>query len=158
VIVSSVRKPGSTEVALREQRPLGARALVAHEYDAYLADFAAGDYGRVELAESEPRNIVRGRLRAAAGRRGLALRFRRGPRAALIFHVEAAPPLVSRPALPLAAAANQWGNGAAQREPAPSRLARRSQSAAERYHNLLPRWMREGQHMRRPGRSKRRAR
>jgi hypothetical protein len=154
--VPSVRKLAPAEVA--KQRTHGVRAQVVHEYDAYLGDFAAGDYGRVELAEGEPRKVVRSRLQAAARRRGLALRFRPGPRVALIFRVEAAPALVSKPAPAPATSERQSGGEIAQREPAPLPLAGRSQSAAERYHNLLPRWMREGQHRRRPAGSKRRAR
>jgi hypothetical protein len=48
-----------------------------------------GDYGQVDLAPEERRGVVRRRLHAAAARRGLALRFRPGPRAALIFRVTA---------------------------------------------------------------------
>ena len=58
---------------------LSARAQIAQEYDAHLAAFAIGDYGRAELDEGEQRNAVCSRLHAAARRRGLALRFRSGP-------------------------------------------------------------------------------
>jgi hypothetical protein len=46
----SFRKLSPTEIAALEQRPLGARAQVAREYDAYMADFTAGDYGQAQLA------------------------------------------------------------------------------------------------------------
>jgi hypothetical protein len=130
----SVRRRSPAEIAVLEQRPLGARTQVAREYDAYVADFVAGDYGRGELAADERRTVVRGRLQAAARRRGLALRFRPGPNPALIFRVEAA-----------------------RRDPVPPRPPRR-QTAAERYHEVLPRWMREGQPPGRREGSKRRAR
>ena len=74
----SVRRLSPAEIAVPHQRLLGARTQVAREYDAYVADFVAGDYGRVELAADERRTVVRGRLQAAARRRGLALRFRPG--------------------------------------------------------------------------------
>jgi hypothetical protein len=58
---------------------------MARAYDASLADFAAGDYGRVELTDGERRAVVRARLHAAASRRGLRLRFRPDPSHALLF-------------------------------------------------------------------------
>src|SRR5919204_6829172 len=98
-----MRKLSSAEIAVAEQRPQSSRARVAQEYDAYLAEFAPGDHGRAELAVGEVRLRVRNRLQAAARRRGLALRFRPGPRPALIFRVEAAPPPKAR-LVPLLAA------------------------------------------------------
>ena len=132
----SVRKLNVAEIAALEHPSLSERAQRVREYDAYLTDFVVGDYGRVELVVGDRRTFVRGRLQAAARRRGLALRFRPGPGAALIFHGKAAPPL-ARPVPTLAA-------GAARRAPAPPRPPRRRQTAAERYHTMLPRWMREG--------------
>jgi hypothetical protein len=86
----SLRSLSPAEIAALEQPRPGPRAQVAQAYDAYLADFAIGDYGRVELHDDERRDVVRTRLHAAARRRGLALRFRPGPGAAMIFHVLAA--------------------------------------------------------------------
>jgi hypothetical protein len=43
------------EIATLERRPPGARAQVAREYEEHLADFVAGDYGCVDLAEGERR-------------------------------------------------------------------------------------------------------
>jgi hypothetical protein len=154
----SVRRLSPAEIAVLEQRPLGARTQVAREYDAYVADFVAGDYGRGELAADERRTVVRGRLQAAARRRGLALRFRPGPGAALIFRVEAAPPPLAKPAATPAAGAGQRHDGAARRDGAPPRPPRRRQSAAARYHEVLPRWMREGNQPGRQDGSKRRSR
>lgn len=151
------RKLNPAEIAALEQPMLGARAEVAREYDAYVADFTVGEYGRVVLAAGERRKVVRGRLQAAARRRGLVLRFRPGPSVALIFRVEAAPQM-DMPVQLLAAEADQWRNGAAQNRAWPSRPSRRRQTAAERYHDVLPRWMRTGQPPARRAGSKRRAR
>jgi len=154
----SFRKLSEAEAAALRSRPLGARAQIAREYNAYLTDFAVGDYGRAELHDGERRATVRQRLQAAARRRGLALRFRPGPTPALIFCVEAAPAPLARPAPPPAAGAAHRSGGAARRDGAPPRPPRRRQTAAERYHEVLPRWMREGQQPGRRGDSKRRAR
>ncbi len=152
----SFRKLTAAEVAALRPRPLGARAQVAREYDEYLVNFAAGDYGRAELHDGDRRAAVRQRLQAAARRRGLALRFRPGPLPALIFHVEAAPPPLARPAPTPATGAEQRSGGAARRDGASPRPSRRRQTAAERYHEVLPRWMREGQPPgRRDGRKRR---
>src|SRR6266542_3070297 len=144
-MMPSFRKLSGAEIAALEQPPLSERAQAVREYNTYVADFAAGDYGRVELAAGERRTVVRSRLQAAARRRGLALRFRPGPNPALIFHVEAAPPPLARPAPTPATGAEQRSGGAARRDGASPRPSRRRQTAAERYHEVLPRWMREGQ-------------
>src|SRR5205809_652122 len=103
-MMPSLRKLSLAEIAALEQPSLSERAQRGREYDAYVADFAASDYEQVELAAGERRTVVRGRLQAAARQRGLALRFRPGPGAALIFHGKAAPPL-ARPVPTLAAGA-----------------------------------------------------
>src|SRR5690349_20827682 len=86
----SFRKLSAAEVAALDLLPVGARAEIARTYDAYLADFAVGGYGRAELLDGERRTLVRQRLQAAARRRGAVLRFRFGP-GPLIFQVAAAP-------------------------------------------------------------------
>lgn len=135
----SLPKLSPAEIAALHQRPLGARAQIAQEYDAYLADFVAGDYGRAGLAAGERRAVVRQRLQAAARRRGLALRFRPGPGVALIFHVEAAP--AEAPVKPPSDERHT------RRRPDQPRAA-----ARDRYQHLLPRWMRTGDAARtRPG-------
>ena len=159
-----LNKLSAPETAALEQPTIGARAQVAREYDSYLSGFVAGDYGRADLSDGDRRALVRSRLQAAARRRGLVLRFRHGPGAALIFRVELAPP----PAAPLApsTAAEQTvtlapAPAAEQSEPrrrgapAPQRQNRRP-SAAERYHDMLPRWMRDGGGAPRPNRQGRR--
>jgi hypothetical protein len=147
----SLRKLSETEIAALEQPTPGSRAQGAEKYDAYLAGFVIGDYGYVELHEGERRGVVRARLRAAAKRRGLALRFRPGPGATMIFYV-VAPASVVAPAL--APVADQRRDEVAR----PALTPRRRQTAAERYHEVLPRWMREGGQGGRRPRSKRRGR
>lgn len=158
-----LRKLNPVEAAALEKTAISAGAQVAREYDAYIADFVIGDYGRAELHEGERRDIVRRQLQAAARRRDYALRFRSGP-GLLIFHVDPLPaPVVASPTPPVGAplvGAHSVGaaqrDDSARRKPAPSRLPRRRPTAAERYHEVLPRWMREGQPPRRRGDSKRR--
>jgi hypothetical protein len=154
----SFRRLSAAEIAALHQGSSGARAKIAQVYDAYLADFAVGDYGRAELTIGERRAIVRRRLHAAARRRGLALRFRPGPSAALTFHVEAAPPAIVRQAPPAAASTRRRNDRASRRDMPPPRLPRRHQSAAERYRAVLPRWMRDGEPAGRRAERKRRTR
>ena len=154
----SFRKVSPAEIAALDQPAVGARAEIAREYDAYLVGFAVGDYGQAALIDGERRAVVRQRLHAAARRRGLALRFRSGP-GPLTFHVMVAPeirppqPLPSIQAAPVTAPVT---DGRLQRPPRPPR---RRQTAAERYQDVLPRWMRAGQPGSRPnGTAKRRPR
>lgn len=86
----TMRKLTTDEVRALETKPLGNRAQVAAEYDTYLQEFAAGDYGEVQLDENDNRLTVRNRLQAAAGRRSLKLTFRRTKGLLLRFRVEAA--------------------------------------------------------------------
>lgn len=132
---------------------LSTRAQVAQSYDALLADFAIGDYGRVELVDGERRNIVRSRLHAAARRRGVQLRFRPGP-GPLIFRVEAVPVVDSTRVAAVAALSERVPT---QRE-RPPRRQREEHRPAGRYDDVLPRWMRAGQQPGRRGESKRRGR
>jgi len=153
----SFRKVSPAEIAALDQPPIGARAEIARAYDAYLVDFAAGDSGRAELVDGERRAVVRRRLQAAARRRGLALRFRSGP-GPLTFHVAAAPEISATPPQEPLAAAPVVAPAADVRPPRPPRPPRRRQTAAERYHDVLPRWMREGPPSDRRGGDKRRTR
>src|SRR5690349_10731304 len=127
----SLHKLNPAEIGALEQRPLGARAQIAQEYDAYLANFALGDYGRAELAAGERRAVVRRRR---------ALCFRSGP-GPLIFCVAAAPVISSTPPQEAveAAVAAPVVDRRSQRRPLPPRR----RQTAERYHDMLPRWMRE---------------
>jgi hypothetical protein len=137
--------------------PLSKRSQVAQEYNAYLDGFAAGDYGRAALFNGERRALVRQRLQAAARRRGLTLRFRSGP-GPLTFHVTVAVEMSSPPPQPPVEAAPVLAPVTDGRLQRPPRQPRR-QTATERYRDLLPRWMRTGQHGSRPnGTAKRRPR
>jgi hypothetical protein len=137
------RKLSIAEVAALDQPLLGTHAQVVREYDAYLADFSAGDYGQAALIDGERRAVVRQRLHAAARRCGLALRFRSGP-GPLTFHVTPAP-AISAPPHEIVAATTLAAPTGHSRPPRPPRPPHRRQTAAERYHDLLPRWMRAGQ-------------
>lgn len=138
------RKLSPAEVATLDQPAIGTRAEIAREYDTYLADFVIGDYGRAEMAAGERRAVVRRRLHSAAQRRGLALRFGSGP-GPLTFHVTAAPAISAAPSQEIVVAAPATTPDADQRLQRPPRPTRRRQTAAERYHDVLPRWMRAGQ-------------
>ena len=140
----SFRKLRPDEIAALDQPTVGARAEIARVYDAYLADFVIGDYGQAEMAAGERRAVVRQRLHSAAQRRGLALRFRSGP-GPLTFHVTAAPAISATPSQKIVAAAPVTTSVADQRLQRPPRPPRRRQTAVERYHDVLPRWMRAGQ-------------
>jgi hypothetical protein len=47
------------------------------QYDAIQSDYAIGEYGEAMLDEGENRLTVRNRMKAAAGRRGFGIEFRR---------------------------------------------------------------------------------
>ena len=157
-----LRKLSAAESAALEQPRLGTRAELARTYDGYLSDFAVGDYGRVELARDERRGVVRRRLHEAAARRGLTLRFRPGPRAALIFRVT--PP--SEPARQMPRPLARQASPAPRADAPPSeplgraapRRPRPRQTASERYQAVLPRWMRSSEPSDRQEREKRRRR
>jgi hypothetical protein len=139
-------------------RPLSKRAQVAREYDAYVADFTVGDYGRAELLDGEQRALVRQRLQAAAKRSGLILRFRSGP-GPLIFQVTATPTISTPPPQEPSAITSVAPVTVDRRSQRPPRPPRQRKSAAERYRDVLPRWMRDGQHEgKRNGSTKRRSR
>lgn len=172
--MARIRKAAHEETGMDAERPLSTRARIAQEYDALLADFAVGDYGKVDLSAGEQRLTVRSRLQAAARRRCMSLRFRPGPSTALIFHVHAAelqaapalPPTrpdtaaqakpaaaPQRPAQPRRGQPRQQASQFERREQQPQRREappeRREQqpprdSTAERWGRMLPRWMREG--------------
>ncbi len=139
------RKLSAAESAALAQSTAGARAQIAQQYDAYLADVAIGEYGRAELNDDERRGSVRQRLHAAARRCGLALRFRAGP-GSLTFCVEAVQVMDVTPTVD--------ASSAAAPHPPPRQL--RHPTATERYDAVLPRWMRAGQPPGRRGESKRR--
>jgi hypothetical protein len=157
------RKLNTAETAALEQSLTDTYRQIAREYDAHLAGFVPGDYGRAELHAGEERAEVRVRLQAAAERRGLQLRFRPG-RGPLTFHVASAPAVepaapTHAKAAPAVAQAPARDEPPAERQPQPtSRPPRRRLSATERYREVLPRWMRDGGQAGRRGESKRRPR
>jgi hypothetical protein len=73
----TIRKLSLDEVRDIQKRTKGTRKLIEEEYDALLEGYSIGDYGEVELLDGENRLTVRNRLKAAAGRKGIALDFRR---------------------------------------------------------------------------------
>jgi hypothetical protein len=66
--VPNVRKLSNEEVRTIERKTLGLRRAIEAEYDAFLRDFAPGDYGEAMLEPDEKRLTVRSRLKAAAAR------------------------------------------------------------------------------------------
>jgi hypothetical protein len=65
----NIRKLNHEEVRTIERKTLGLRRATAAEYDAFLRDFAPGEYGEATLEPDEKRLTVRSRLKAAAGRK-----------------------------------------------------------------------------------------
>jgi hypothetical protein len=94
----SVRKLTQDEVKALENRGKGQRKLIEEEYDGILNEYSIGDYGVADLGDSEKRMTVRNRLKAAAGRRKLALEFRRTKGPQLRFRVMEAGGAPSKPA------------------------------------------------------------
>lgn len=91
-----VRKLSLDEVRTIENKGKGQRKLVEEQYDAIISDYAIGDYGEAELDPGENRLTVRNRIKAAAGRRKLAIEFKRTRGDVIRFKVleaiEKAPP------------------------------------------------------------------
>jgi hypothetical protein len=98
----TVRKLTPAEVETLERRPTSQRQQIEAQYDALLGDYAVGEYGEAALEPDEQRLTVRSRLRAAAGRRGVGLEFRRtGPellRFRVVEHAPSLPATVTTPA------------------------------------------------------------
>jgi hypothetical protein len=82
-----VRKLDPQEVQTLERKGKGQRKLIEEQYDAFLADYQAGEYGEAELEEDENRLTVRNRFKAAAARRGINLTFQRTTGNTLRFKV-----------------------------------------------------------------------
>jgi hypothetical protein len=72
-----VRKLAPEEVQTIQNKGKGQRKLVEEQYDSILSDYAVGEYGEATLEPDENRLTVRNRFKAAAGRRGLGINFRR---------------------------------------------------------------------------------
>jgi hypothetical protein len=143
------------------------RQRIVGQYDALLAGFAVGDWGDVLLEAGDERAVVSRRLKAAAARRDLTVRFRQRRDDRLRFQVVAASTTAALPGVPVAPvetpapleetqpapAAPQAPRPRERREPA-------RRQTTQRYQDVLPRWMREGEQAPppRPPRPKRRDR
>jgi hypothetical protein len=73
----TVRKLALEEIEVIEGKSKGPRKLTEEQYDRFLADYEAGDYGEAIIDEGEKRLTVRNRFKAAAGRRSIDLHFLR---------------------------------------------------------------------------------
>jgi hypothetical protein len=86
----AVRKLTPEEVQVVEDKRKGPRKLTEEQYDAFLSEFAVGDYGEAVLGEEEKRLTVRNRLKAAAARRGVSIDLQRTQGDILRFRIVAA--------------------------------------------------------------------
>jgi hypothetical protein len=99
-----LRKLAPEEVRDIQNKGKGSRKLVEEQYDAFLSDYAIGDYGEATLEPEENRLTVRNRMKAAASRRNIGIDFRRTSGDLIRFKIvepktssstPAAPPVVS---------------------------------------------------------------
>jgi len=81
------RKLEPEEVQAYHNKGKGQRKLIEEQYDAILGDYAIGDYGEGVLDNGENRLTVRNRLKAAAGRRAVAIHFWRTNGTILRFQI-----------------------------------------------------------------------
>lgn len=102
-----VRKLSPDEVRDIENKGKGQRKLVEEQYDVFLHEYSAGDYGEAVLEPNENRLTVRNRLKAAARRRNLSLNFRRTRDNVIRFQVESSMDAPQLP--PLAPAVKKSG-------------------------------------------------
>jgi len=149
-----------TAIAAWEQHLLRSSKLAASTITEYIQDvtrFATWLRNQERMAPISDLTVGDAKDYRAC-RRGLVLRFRSGP-GPLTFHVAAAPAISAPPPREIVAATPLAAPRADSRPPRPPRPPRRRQTATERYHNVLPRWMRAGQQGSRPnGTAKRRPR
>jgi hypothetical protein len=84
-----VRKLAPEEVQTLEYKSkgMGLRKIIESEYDAFLADYSAGDYGEAALEAGDNGLTVKNRLKAAAARRDVGLQFMRTGEDTLRFKV-----------------------------------------------------------------------
>jgi hypothetical protein len=83
-----VRKLAQEEIEEIVNKGKGVRKLTEEQYDRAIADFNAGDYGEIIPDPEENRLTARNRLKAAAGRRNLNLKFLRTTGDAMRFYVD----------------------------------------------------------------------
>src|SRR5262245_22430524 len=77
----TLRKLTPEEIQALQDKRKGPRKLIEEQYNAILAVYEIGDYGEAELTPDE------NRLQAAAGRRGLAIEFKRTTGDLLRFYI-----------------------------------------------------------------------
>jgi hypothetical protein len=109
----TVRKLNPQEAQTLEGKGKGQRKLIEEQYDAFLADYASGDYGEAELDEGEKRLTVRNRFKAAAARRGLDLIFPRTNGNVVRFRVAPGAGAAAEPVVVEAAPKGRGGRGRA---------------------------------------------
>jgi hypothetical protein len=83
----TIYKLSPEEVRSELDKGKSQRQIVIEQYDAMLEGFAPHDWGEVKLDSDEKRATVRNRLKSAAQRRGLAIRFKRGQGDSMRFEV-----------------------------------------------------------------------
>src|SRR5262245_27799755 len=113
----TVRKLAADEVQTIENKGKGLRKLTEEQYDRFLAEYEAGEYGEAELGENEKRLTVLNRLKAAATRRSLGINFLRTQGAILRFKVITGNGQVAKP--------SRSRKPAPEPEPAPPPVKRR---------------------------------
>jgi len=86
----TVRKLAPEEVQTIENKGKGLRKLTEEQYDRFLAEYDADEYGEAELSDDEKRLTVRNRLKAAAVRRGVGINFLRTKGSIIRFKVVSA--------------------------------------------------------------------
>lgn len=82
-----VYKLSPEEVKTELSRGKSQRQLMMEQYDAMLEGFGVTDWGEVKLEPSDKRATVRNRLKSAAGRKGHAIRFKRGQGDSMRFEI-----------------------------------------------------------------------
>ena len=72
-----IRKLAAEEVQALQNKGKGQRKLTEEQCDAFLSDYALGDYGEATLEPGENRLTVCNRFKAAARRRNVGIEFKR---------------------------------------------------------------------------------
>lgn len=87
----NLRKLSVEEVEALEskatRKATGSRKVMAELYDSLVSDFDVGEYAVVELGAGEKKATVKKHIKAALGRRGLNVEWRRGGKDTLKYHV-----------------------------------------------------------------------
>lgn len=83
-----LRKLTAEEVQQLIAKPTGERSAVQAMYDELIADLNPGDYATVSLDDSENKQTTRNRLKGAAERRNLSIKFLRTRDQTVTFNLE----------------------------------------------------------------------